>query len=136
MFYEDGKRALKENYDEVGKLIWAAYFDNNGHETQIPSFFVAPYYPGGIKSFYIFLFKEIKKTKSNAVYATYGTIRIEFTVKIDGSITDIKVNGSPDTYLDREMIRVMKLAGNWIPAKELGDRISARHVIPIKFFSN
>ena len=136
MFYEDGKPALKENYDESGKLINAAYFESNGEQTQVPNFYVAPSFPGGIKSFYNFLFKEIKNSKSNAIYATYSTIRVEFTVKIDGSIADIIVNGSPDSYLDGELMRVMKLSGNWLPAKELGDAIRSRHIIPIKFFSN
>ena len=136
MFYENGNLALKESYDESGKLISSTYFDITGEQTQVPSFYNPPSYPDGIKSFYNFLFKEIKNTKSNSIYATYGTIRVEFTVKIDGSITDIIVNGTSDSYLDRELIRVMKLAGNWFPARELGDAIHARHIIPIKFFSN
>jgi TonB family protein len=136
MFYENGKPALKESYDQTGKLINSAYFESNGEQTQIPSFYIAPSYPGGIKSFYRILYKEIKNNKSNEIYATYGTIRIEFTVKTDGSIADVVVKGSPDKYLDGELIRVMKLAGNWIPAKELGDPIRVRHIIPIKFFLN
>ena len=136
MFYENGKPALSESYDDFGKLLNAVYFDANGEESQVPSFYNAPTYPGGIKSFYNFLFKEIKNKKSNAIYANYGTVELEFIVKIDGSITDITVNGNSDSYLERDLISVMKLSGNWIPAKELGDPIRARHIIPIKFFSN
>lgn len=136
MFYENGNPALKETYNESGKLMTSAYFESNGEQTQVPSFYIAPSYPGGIKIFYKLLFKEIKNTKSNEIYATYGKIRIEFTVKIDGSIADVDVKGSRDKYLDGELIRVMKLAGNWIPARELGDPILVRHIIPIKFFLN
>lgn len=136
MFYENGNPALKESYDQTGKLINSAYFESNGEQTQVPSFYIAPSYLGGIKSFYRILFKEIKNNKSNEIYATYGKIRIEFTVKTDGSIADVVVKGSPDKYLDGELVRVMKLAGNWIPAKELGDPIRVRHIIPIKFFLN
>ena len=135
MFYENGKPALKESYDESGKLLSAAYFDNNGNQTQLPTNYTPPTYAGGIKSFYNILFKEIKNNKSNAIYSTFGTIRVEFVVKVDGSITDVTINGTSDAYLDRELIRVMKLAGNWIPAQELGDPIRSRHIIPIKFFS-
>jgi len=136
MFYENGNPALKESYNELGKLMTSAYFEINGAQTQIPSFYMAPSYPGGIKNFYKLLFREIKNTKSNTIYTTYGKIRIEFTVKVDGSISDVDVKGSPDKYLDGELIRVMKLAGNWIPAQELGDPILVRHIIPIKFFMN
>lgn len=136
MFYENGNPALKESYDEFGKLISSLYFEITGEQTQVPSFYHAPSYPGGIKSFYNFLFKEIKNTKSNAIYATYGMISVAFMVKIDGAITDVSVNGSNDRYLEQELIRVMKLAGDWLPAKELGDPIRTKHIISIKFFSN
>lgn len=136
MFYENNQPALKESYDESGKLIHSTYFAVNGEQTPVPNTYVAPSYPSGIQSFYNLLFKQIKNTKSNAVYATYGTIRLEFMVNQDGSVADIIINGSTDEYLNKELIRVVKLAGKWISAKELGDPIRARHVIPIKFFSN
>lgn len=136
MYYENNKPALKENFDESGKLLSGIYFESNGEQTEVPSFYISPSYPGGTKSFYNFLFSQIKNNKSNAIYATYGTIRVEFVVKIDGSITDITVNGTTDSYLEKELTRVMKLAGDWIPAIELGEPIRSRHIIPINFFSN
>lgn len=136
MFYENSQLALKEDYDESGKLIHSAYFNIDGKQTEVPDTYIAPSYPGGIQSFYNLLFKQIKNTKTNAIYSTYGTIRLEFMVDQDGSVTDIIVNGSTDEYLNKELLRVLQLAGKWIPAKELGDPIRARHVIPIKFFSN
>lgn len=136
MFYENSQPALKENYDESGKLIHSTYFIADGQQTEVPNTYVAPSYPGGIQSFYNFLFKQIKNTKSNASYLTYGTLKLEFIVNQDGSVVDIIVNGSTDDYLNKELIRLVKLAGRWVPAKELGDPIRTRHVIPIKFFSN
>lgn len=136
MFYENGKPALKESYDEIGKLIYSAYFNSNGEQTSLSNNYNAPSYPGGMKSFYNILFKEIKNTKSNAVFSTYGTIKLDFIVNKDGSVTDIVVNGSTDHYLNKELLRIMKLAGKWEPASELGDATRARHIIPINFFSN
>ena len=135
MFYENGNPALKESFDDSGKLLNGVYFESTGELKELPSFFIAPSYPRGTKSFYNLLFKEIKNNKSNAIYSTYGTIRVEFVVKVDGSITDITVNGTSDTYLEKDLVRVMKLSGNWLPAKELGDPIRSRHIIPINFFS-
>jgi hypothetical protein len=73
MFYENSQPALKESYDESGKLVHSAYFNTDGKQTEVPNTYSAPSYPGGIQSFYNLLFKQIKNTKSNAIYSTYGT---------------------------------------------------------------
>ena len=49
-----------------------------------------------------------------------GKMVINFQVKTDGSVSDIKVTPSLDFSMDREILRLIRSTGQWVPAKLRG----------------
>lgn len=62
-----------------------------------------------------------------------GDVVLSFTVDIDGSIKDIKVEKSPHESLSEDAIRRIKEMPKWEPAKINGQATSFRYVLPIKY---
>lgn len=63
-----------------------------------------------------------------------GAVFIQFTVKPDGSIAEVKVLRGIGGGCDEEAVRVVKLMSHkWIPGKQNGKKISTQMNLPIKF---
>ncbi len=89
-----------------------------------------------MQAFYQFLGKQIKYPSNAIKNNTQGTVRLEFTVTKEGKLEDVKVKDSPDEELSSEALRVFRYSADWLPAKELGEPVRIRYVIPIKFSLN
>ena len=63
----------------------------------------------------------------------YGIVYYSFVVNIDGSIVDLQLVRGPNTYLNREAERVIKIMPNWIPGEQMGKPVRVRFTLPIKF---
>ena len=85
----------------------------------------------------------IKFISSTIVYPDYakeneiqGRVYLQFVVRTDGSLSDIKVARSVPggSMLDNEAIRVLKLtSGKWNPARQNGKPVSCRMNLPVSF---
>ncbi len=93
-----------------------------------------PTYPGGIAKFYEFLKANMKYPKAAMDAKIEGSVYLSFTVEKDGSLTDIKVDG---THLgggtDEEAIRVLKLSKRWNPGNKNGKPVRTKYNVPVKF---
>jgi protein TonB len=62
-----------------------------------------------------------------------GKVFIEFIVRPDGSVTDVKVlrgvAGGPG--LDKEAMRVIKSSPKWKPGKQNGKEVSVYYRVPV-----
>ncbi len=133
MYYRDGKPALIENYDDNGKLIEGAYYDQNGGQKDKLAITQVPSYTGGMTAFYRHLMQTIKYPVEAAKNKISGSVRLEFMVTKEGRIEEINVISSPDGDLTAEAIRVLKLSSGWIPGQELGEPVNMKYIMPIKF---
>jgi TonB family protein len=65
-----------------------------------------------------------------------GKVYLQFVVRMDGSLSDIKVarSVSGGAMLDREAMRVLKLtSGKWNPAKQNGRAVNCSFILPVNF---
>ncbi len=63
-----------------------------------------------------------------------GRIYLQFVVKADGSIADIKVvRSSSHPLFDEEAIRVVSGSPKWKPGKHRGEAVDVLIVLPIVF---
>ena len=69
---------------------------------------VSPEFPGGITALVQFLSKNLKFPTVCKEQKIQGKVLVKFTVKSDGSISNIRVTKSVDPYLDKEAVRVVK----------------------------
>jgi protein TonB len=85
----------------------------------------------------------LKFISSTIIYPEYakdneiqGRVYLQFLVRTDGSLTDIKVARSVPggKMLDDEAIRVIKLtSGKWKPARQNGKPVSCNMTLPVVF---
>ncbi|MBC7743854.1 MAG: TonB family protein [Flavobacterium sp.] len=60
-----------------------------------------------------------------------GKMIIQFTVKTDGRITNIKTIPSLHFSVDKEVKRVVNMSGKWYPEKLRGKPADAETVMPL-----
>lgn len=62
-----------------------------------------------------------------------GEVLASFTVKADGSIADIKIEEGLTEPCNQEVIRILNLMPNWLPAQEGGAAVDMEWDILVKF---
>lgn len=62
-----------------------------------------------------------------------GTVKIQFTIDIDGSVKDVKVIEGINFSLNIEAIRVVSMSPKWKPGKKDGKPIRVTYTFPVVF---
>jgi protein TonB len=65
-----------------------------------------------------------------------GRVIISFVIEKDGRLTDIKILKGVVSELDREALRVLKLAPAWKPGQQNGKPVRVKYTIPVIFQMN
>ncbi len=92
-----------------------------------------PSYPGGDDARLKFLAGNIKYPEAAIKNNIQGTVYLTFTVRDDGSVTDVKVLRGIGGGCDEEALRVVKLMPKWNPGEEKGKPVDVIFNLPIKF---
>jgi periplasmic protein TonB len=78
--------------------------------------------------------------RKNIVYPTYATenkvngiIFVHIVVNRDGSLQDFRLYKGIEKSCNEEVMRVVKMMPNWIPARKNGINVRQRLIIPINF---
>lgn len=80
-----------------------------------------------------FIIKNIKYPAIARENNINGRVFISFVVDKLGKVTNVKVIGSVDKYLDDEAIRVVKSLPDFKPGKQRGKAVKVQYNIPIRF---
>jgi len=89
-----------------------------------------PQFKGGDKALDEFIKAHLRYPAESAKNNVSGTVIVEFTVETDGSVNNIRILYSLDSYTDHEVIRVVRLmAGMWKPAERKGQPVKARIIL-------
>ena len=94
---------------------------------------VRPEFPGGNAALIKFLNDNINYPTIASENGVSGTVNVEFTVNIDGSVTDVVAYIKKDPSLDREAIRVVKLLPRFKPGENNGKPVRVKYQVPVKF---
>lgn len=62
-----------------------------------------------------------------------GRVTLQFTVNVDGSVSDVKVLRGVDSSLDKEAVRVVSSSPKWTPGKQRGKAVKVRFTFPVIF---
>lgn len=92
-----------------------------------------PQFPGGEQACMEFIAKNIKYPSSCVEQGIQGHVYCQFSVDIDGSITDIDILYSPDPELSAEAVRIIRLMPKWTPGKIDGKPVSVEFILPVTF---
>ena len=92
-----------------------------------------PEFPGGIEAMTKFISEHLKYPSTASEMGISGKVILQFLVKKNGKITDIKVVRSIGGGCDEEAVRVVKLMPEWIPGKQNGKPTSVYFTLPVNF---
>lgn len=92
-----------------------------------------PMFPGGEKALKAYIEENLKYPAVSAENGIQGRVIVLFTVEADGSLTDVRIGGSVDFYLDREALRIVKAMPKWIPGTQDGKPVPVKFQVPINF---
>ena len=92
-----------------------------------------PQFPGGMAEAMKFLAKNIKYPVESQKAKIEGRVIVQFVVKENGKVADIKVMRGVSPELDAEAIRVVGLMPEWVPGKQRGQAVSVKYTMPITF---
>lgn len=118
------KILMKKNYLEV-KL-----FDAENGFSLIEKFAM---YPDGIEGIIQHIVNTLKYPRKAQEEKIEGEVIVQYTVDIDGSITNIKVTQSVHDLLDNEAIRVIKQMEKWEPAYQRGKPVKSLYTQLFRF---
>lgn len=62
-----------------------------------------------------------------------GRVTLEFTIRADGSLTDIKVLRGVDPALDSEAVRVVQSSPKWTPGRQRDRAVAVTYTFPVIF---
>ena len=92
-----------------------------------------PQFPGGMAEAMKFLAKNINYPVESQKAKIEGRVIVQFVVKENGKVADIKVMRGVSPELDAEAIRVVSMMPEWIPGKQRGKAVSVKYTMPIMF---
>jgi hypothetical protein len=103
----------------------------NDHEIYKPlSVDSLPKYPGGINKFHVLLTKNYVVPKKAVENEAMGGVFASFVIEKDGKVSDIKIIRDFGYGSGEELLRVLKLSPNWIPAIKDGYRVRCLYIVP------
>ena len=94
-----------------------------------------PVYPGGETGMGLFFLENIKYPEAARVKQLSGTVLVNATVNIDGTVTDPKIAKSLSPECDAEALRVVTLLSGWQPAMRLKRPLPCLVQLPVPFGS-
>lgn len=92
-----------------------------------------PEFPGGVKGFNKFLYKNLKWPDKTGTIDVQGKVFIMFVVEKDGTLSNIHVIRGLYPEFDTEAIRVMRLSPKWKPGTQNGHVVRVYYNMPIPF---
>lgn len=90
-------------------------------------------FPGGEAALMSWVANHINYPATAQENGVQGRVVVQFVVKKDGSIGDVKVVRSKDPDLDKEAVRVVKTFPNFIPGKMNGQPVNVWYTLPVSF---
>ena len=122
--------------DHPDKKVVAVAAVPNGEKEQQEIFTVVeemPQFPGGMGEAMKFLAQNIKYPVAALQAKIEGRVIVQFLVKENGKVVDIKVMRGVSPELDAEAMRVVGLMPDWIPGKQRGKAVAVKYTMPIMF---
>ena len=92
-----------------------------------------PEFPGGDKALAKWLENHLKYPPVATRMGIQGIVLVEFTVDIQGKISDVTIVQSLHRLCDNEAMRLIKSMPAWSPGESNGEKVVAKRKLPIPF---
>lgn len=125
----DGINVVREHRGEVTVESNAPVDDN----IVFDAVEIMPSFPGGDAALMNWLSQHISYPPLAAENGIQGTVVVQFVVKKDGSIGEVRVVRGKDPDLDKEAVRVVRAMPRFIPGRTNGQPVNVWFTLPIRF---
>ena len=92
-----------------------------------------PQFPGGEAALMKYLESRLNYPPMAAKNNIQGRVIVQFVVKKDGNIGEVKVVRSVDKDLDAEALRIVKTLPKFIPGRQNGQAVDVWYTLPVTF---
>ena len=92
-----------------------------------------PVFPGGEAALQKFIHDHLKYPQVSLEEGVQGTVMLRFVVNENGSVGDVQILKSLDTYCDREAKRVVQSLPRFTPGRQQGKPVKVWFQFPIRF---
>ena len=92
-----------------------------------------PQFPGGEAALMKYIQSHVNYPEGTDVE---GRVILQFVIKSDGSIGEVKVVRSVQELLDQEAVRVVKSLPKFTPGRQNGQAVSVWYTLPVSFKKN
>jgi TonB family protein len=127
------EKAPTKVYSAVAPIINEKEIQIESQSNNYTSMISPPMFAGGMDNLNNFLQKAIKFPEDAVESGIQGTVKLNFIIEKDGSLSNIKTERKLGFGIDEEAIRVLKLTKKWYPAMQNGKAVKVAYSIPIRF---
>ncbi|MBO4487059.1 MAG: energy transducer TonB, partial [Bacteroidaceae bacterium] len=92
-----------------------------------------PVFPGGEAALNKFIHDHLKYPAVSLEEGVQGVVMLRFVVNENGSVGDVQILKSLDTYCDREAKRVVQSLPRFTPGRQQGKPVKVWFQFPIRF---
>lgn len=92
-----------------------------------------PQFPGGDAALFSWLIENIRYPEDATADSGVKRVIVQFVIKSDGAVGDVKIVRSAGEAYDNEAIRVVKSMPVWQPGKVGGKPVNVQYMLPINF---
>lgn len=129
--HSDALQSVYLMYDTSGNIIPENLDDKIFTKTEVESI-----YPGGLEAWSVFLRKNLKMPDLEKYSVSTGiyTVIVRFIINKNGTVSDIVPETSNGYGMETEVIRLINLSKNWIPARQNGFTVRSYKRQPVTFY--
>lgn len=131
-YWENGQVKRKEDFGSK-KYIEGKCFNHEGKEIDYIPMKQMPEFSGGEVQLLSFLNQNIRYSETMLKNKIKGKVLAQFTIKKDGSISNIKIIRGIHPDADLEAIRVLSVMPKWKPGTQEDEPVNVGFTLPIMF---
>ena len=128
------EKAESQSYEvDIPRRKGNRYFPEIDHSKAYDVVEKMPSFPGGQNRLMEFLKINMKYPLIAEDNGIQGRVIVQFIVKADGHIENVRIAKSVDPLLDKEAIRLIKAMPRWEPGMQGGEKVDVRYTLPVTF---
>ena len=132
-----GQETISSNvHNNRGETIGDTKTENSISSEAIPFALVEtkPTFQGGdANNFSFWVSQHLSYPEEARENAVMGRVTVQFTVRTDGSVSDVSVLHGVDPLLDNEALRVIRSSPKWAPGMHNGKKVNVTYTFPVIF---
>lgn len=123
--------ALKQDVSQLSEVVVSGFGVKRDEDAEPIVHLASPI--GGMRAYNKYLDNNVRYPQEALQNNVKGKVKVEFSVKTDGSLNDYKVVKSLGHGCDEEVIRLIKDGPKWSPSTENGKPVESTVLVGVKF---